>query len=98
MAQDFGLRYVSPRSWCWRAADGSWRKSPKWAAKSYLEARQGLSNAKDRNSFLSPIDVALQDTIENFHVDLAGHYDHDEEIRAAVNRFISDLPINPQGT
>jgi len=33
---DYGLRYLSERRWCWRADDGSWRKTHKWAAELYL--------------------------------------------------------------
>jgi len=39
----------------------------------------------------------LEEATENFHVDLAGHFNYDEEIRTAVNHFLSDLPIEPGG-
>jgi hypothetical protein len=90
MSADLGLRYVSPRCWCWKASDGSWRKTAKWSAKFYLEARRGLSKRK-------LIDAALEETIQYFHVDLAGHYDFDEEIHTAVHQFIADLPIDSLG-
>jgi hypothetical protein len=97
MSTDLGLRYVSPRRWCWKASDGSWLKSSKYDAKCYLQARRGLSERKPRNSLCSPIDAAIEETIQYFHVDLAGHYDFDEEIHTAVHQFIADLPIDSQG-
>ena len=59
MIHDYGLRYVSPRRWCWRAEDGSWRKTHKWAAELYLGIEHGLSKRKADACSLSPIDVAL---------------------------------------
>jgi len=39
----------------------------------------------------------LEEATENFHVDLAGHYNYDEEIQTAVNWFKNDLPIESGG-
>ena len=63
----------------------------------YLKAKRGLGTTKSRNPMLNTIDAAMEDVIKHFHVDLAGHYDFDEEIHTAVHRFIADLPIDPLG-
>jgi hypothetical protein len=95
--KDLGLRYVSPRRWCWKADDGSWIKAPKWAAQMYLMAKLGFAATKSTKLFRSPINGAMDKVIENFHVDIAGHYDFAEEIRVAIDHFTTDLPIESTG-
>jgi hypothetical protein len=97
MQTDLGLRYVSPRRWCWKAPDGSWIKAPKWAAKMYLEVKRGFATAKSTMTLRSLIDAAMNEVIDNFHVDLAGQYEFNEEIRSAIHYFITDLPIESSG-
>jgi hypothetical protein len=92
---DYGLRYLSERRWCWRADDGSWRKTHKWAAELYLGTEHGLSKRKADARSLSPIDVAMTEAAENFRVDLAGDYYWNNEIQSTVDRFYRYFPIDP---
>jgi hypothetical protein len=94
---DYGLRYLSERRWCWRAGDGSWIKTHKWAAKLYLGTEHGLSKKRVDNSSLSAIDSAMRDAARSFRVDLAGDYYRDKDIQNAVDRFYRDFPIDPHG-
>ena|ERR1700759_2800861 len=94
MIHDYGLRYVSPRRWCWRTDDGSWRKTHKWAAELYLGIEHGLSRRKSSDRSLSSIDVAMSEAAENFRVDLAGDYYWNDEIHATVDRFYRHFPID----
>jgi hypothetical protein len=94
---DFGLRYVSPRRWCWRAEDGSWRKTHKWAAELYLGIEHGLSKRRAHKSPLSPIDAVMTEVAANFRVDLAGDYHWNEEIRTTVDRFYRYFSIDAEG-
>jgi hypothetical protein len=71
---DYGLRYLSERRWCFRAEDGSWRKTHKWGARLYLGTEYGLSKRKSKDCSLSPIETAMSEAAENFRVDLAGDY------------------------
>jgi hypothetical protein len=97
MIHDYGLRYVSPRRWCWRADDGSWRKTHKWAAELYLSIEYGLSKWKSKNSSLSPIDTVMTEAAKNFRVDFAGDYYWNDEIQATVDRFYRYFPIGLDG-
>jgi hypothetical protein len=87
MIHDYGLRYVSPRRWCWRAENGSWRTVPKWSAKLYLKVKCGLGKSPVKNPVPNTIDAAMNEAVETFRVDLAGNYDFDREIRSAVDSF-----------
>jgi hypothetical protein len=88
--QDFGLRYVSPRRWCWRANDGSWRDVPKWSVKLYLTIECGLNDKHSK-------ETAMKEAIENFQVDIVGDYRFDKQIYDSVNRFGHCLPIDHNG-
>jgi hypothetical protein len=63
----------------------------------YLGVKRGFATTKSTRILRSPIDAAMNEVIENFHVDIAGHYDFDEEIRAAIDHFTTDLPIESSG-
>ena len=39
----------------------------------------------------------MDDATEHFRVDLAGHYDFEKEVHAAIDRFIVDLPVESSG-
>jgi hypothetical protein len=90
MKRDFGLRYVSPRRWCWRADDGSWRDVQKWSVKLYLTVECGLADKQSK-------ETAMKEAIENFQVDIAGDYRFDKKIYDRVNRFGHNLPIDRDG-
>jgi hypothetical protein len=94
---DFGLRYISPRRWCWRADDGSWRRVPKWSAKLYLKVKCGLSKSPVKNPVSNTIDAAMNEAVETFRVDLAGNYDFDREIRIAVDSFYGIFDTDTDG-
>jgi hypothetical protein len=91
---DYGLRYLSERRWCWRAGDGSWIKTHKWAAELYLGTEHKLSKKPANNDSLSPIDSAMREAVRSFRVDLAGDYYWDKEIQNAVDRFYRYFPID----
>jgi hypothetical protein len=63
----------------------------------FLQARRGISQTCSKNSAVNTVDSVLQDVSEHFRVDLAGHYDFDQEIHAAIHDFIADLPIDAAG-
>jgi hypothetical protein len=94
---DYGLRYLSERRWCWRAADGSWIKTHKWAAQLYLGTEHKLSKKRASNSSLSPIDRAMSEAARSFRVDLAGDYYRDKDIQNVVDRFYRDIPKDRHG-
>jgi hypothetical protein len=93
---DFGVRYVSARTWCWRAEDGSWRKVPKWSARLYLKVKCGLGERRT-GDYACNIDTAMDHAAASFRIDLAGHYDFDEKIRSAVDRFLEYFPTDLYG-
>lgn len=83
--------------WCWRAADGSWIKTHKWAAQLYLGTEHKLSKKRASNSSLSTIDRAMSEAARSFRVDLAGDYYRDKDIQNVVDRFYQDIPIDRHG-
>jgi hypothetical protein len=90
MIHDLGLRYVSPRRWCWRANDGSWRDVQKWSAELYLAIECGLKDKQSKKT-------AMKEATENFQVDIVGDYRFDKKIYDRINRFGHSLPIDRNG-
>jgi hypothetical protein len=57
----------------------------------------GLSKSPVKNPDSNAIDAAMNETVETFRVDLAGHYDFDREIRSAVDSFYGLFDTDADG-
>jgi hypothetical protein len=61
------------------------------------EGQVRTRQAPVKNPVSHTIDAAMNEAVEIFRIDLAGHYDFDREIRLAVDSFYGSLPTDTRG-